>query len=38
VADGQRIEVAYVRGHWLDVDDVQDVVAASNFGGAGVYQ
>ena len=38
VADGQRIEVAYVRGHWLDVDDVQDVVAASNFGGAGTYQ
>ena len=38
IADGQRIEVAYVRGHWLDVDDVQDVVAASNFGGAGGYQ
>ena len=38
VANGERIEVAYVRGHWLDVDDVQDVVAASNFGGAGAYQ
>jgi phosphoenolpyruvate phosphomutase len=36
-ANGEGVEVVYVRGHWLDVDDLHDVVAASNFGGAGQY-
>ncbi len=38
LARGRRVEVVYVRGHWLDVDDMHDVVAASNFGGAGQYR
>ena len=38
IANGCPVEVVYVRGHWLDVDDLHDVVAASNFGGAGQYQ
>jgi phosphoenolpyruvate phosphomutase len=38
VARGKKIEVVYVRGHWLDVDDMHDVVAASNFGGSGQYR
>ena len=38
VAKGTKIEVVYVRGHWLDVDDMHDVVAASNFGGSGQYR
>jgi phosphoenolpyruvate phosphomutase len=38
VARGLKVEVAYVRGHWLDVDDMHDVVAASNFGGSGQYR
>ncbi|HMB72701.1 MAG TPA: NTP transferase domain-containing protein, partial [Gammaproteobacteria bacterium] len=31
VARGERIRVLYTTGHWLDVDSVQDVVAASQF-------
>lgn len=38
LARGSQVEVVYVRGHWLDVDDMHDVVAASNFGGAGQYR
>ncbi len=26
---GKKVEVVYVRGHWLDVDDLHDVVAAA---------
>ena len=37
IANGKDVEVVYVRGHWLDVDDLHDVVAASNFGGSGQY-
>jgi len=37
IANGRQVEVVYIRGHWLDVDDMRDVVAASNFGGAGQY-
>ena len=38
MAGGKQVEVVYIRGHWLDVDDLHDVVAASNFGGAGQYR
>ena len=38
LARGRTVEVVYVRGHWLDVDDMHDVVAASSFGGAGQYR
>jgi phosphoenolpyruvate phosphomutase len=38
IANGRDIEVVYIRGHWLDVDELPDVVAASNFGGSGQYQ
>lgn len=38
IANGKQVEVVYIRGHWLDVDDMHDVVAASNFGGAGQYR
>ncbi|MGH2446080.1 MAG: phosphoenolpyruvate mutase [Candidatus Limnocylindria bacterium] len=38
IANGRQVEVVYIRGHWLDVDDMHDVVAASNFGGAGQYR
>jgi phosphoenolpyruvate phosphomutase len=38
VEKGKKVEVVYVRGHWLDVDDMHDVVAASNFGGSGQYR
>lgn len=38
VEKGKKVEVVYVRGHWLDVDDMHDVVAASNFGGVGQYR
>jgi phosphoenolpyruvate phosphomutase len=31
VARGERIRVLYTTGHWLDVDSVQDVIAASSF-------
>ena len=29
---GQPIEVKYSRGHWLDIDELKDVVAAGIFG------
>lgn len=38
ITNGRQVEVVYIRGHWLDVDDLHDVVAAANFGGAGQYQ
>ena len=38
IANGKSVEVVYVRGHWLDVDDLHDVVAASNFDGSGQYR
>ena len=38
IANGRQVEVVYIRGHWLDVDDMHDVVAASNFGGSGQYR
>ena len=38
IANGKAVEVVYIRGHWLDVDDMHDVVAASNFGGGGQYR
>ena len=38
IANGEGVEVVYVRGHWLDVDDLHDVVAASNFDGSGQYR
>ncbi|MEA2650820.1 MAG: phosphoenolpyruvate phosphomutase, partial [Chloroflexota bacterium] len=38
IANGKAVEVVYIRGHWLDVDDLHDVVAASNFGGGGQYR
>jgi NDP-sugar pyrophosphorylase family protein len=37
IANGMRVEVVYIRGHWLDVDDLHDVVAASSFGGGGQF-
>jgi phosphoenolpyruvate phosphomutase len=38
LADGKSVEVVYVRGHWLDVDDMHDILAASNFDGSGQYR
>ena len=38
IGAGKTVEVVYVRGHWLDVDDMHDVVAASNFDGSGQYR
>jgi phosphoenolpyruvate phosphomutase len=38
IANGKSVEVVYVRGHWLDVDNLHDVVAASNFDGSGQYR
>ena len=29
---GERIRVIYTTGHWLDVDSLEDVLAASEFG------
>ena len=31
VADGQRVRVQYITGHWLDVDDAFDLAKARNF-------
>ena len=31
VSSGEKVRVLYTTGHWLDVDSVQDVVAASSF-------
>ena len=38
VERGRTVEVVYVRGHWVDVDDMHDVIAASNFDGSGQYR
>ena len=32
IAMGQKVEVIYTRGHWLDVDEVQDVTDAGIYG------
>ena len=31
VAGGQRVQVLYITGHWLDVDDVEDLARAQAF-------
>jgi phosphoenolpyruvate phosphomutase len=31
VKRGERIRVVYTTGHWLDVDSIEDVVAAGSF-------
>ena len=31
VGKGQRIRVVYTTGHWLDVDSLDDLVAAGAF-------
>ncbi len=31
VADGNRVQVQYITGHWLDVDDSFDLAKARNF-------
>jgi phosphoenolpyruvate phosphomutase len=31
IAQGNKINVVYIRGHWLDVDDLQDLSRASAF-------
>jgi phosphoenolpyruvate phosphomutase len=38
VEQGTTVEVVYVRGHWVDVDDMHDVIAASNFDRSGQYR
>jgi phosphoenolpyruvate phosphomutase len=32
VAGGGEVRVIYTTGHWLDIDSVEDVIAAGNFG------
>ena len=32
VGDGGDVRVIYTTGHWLDIDSVEDVIAAGNFG------
>lgn len=32
VAGGREVRVIYTTGHWLDIDSVEDVIAAGNFG------
>ena len=32
VAGGSEVRVIYTTGHWLDIDSVEDVIAAGNFG------
>jgi phosphoenolpyruvate phosphomutase len=31
VRRGERVRVVYTTGHWLDVDSLDDVVAAGSF-------
>ena len=31
VRGGERIRVIYTTGHWLDIDSLEDVVAAGSF-------
>jgi hypothetical protein len=31
VARGQRIDITYISGHWLDVNDAFDLANARNF-------
>ena len=31
IEDGNNVRVIYTTGHWLDIDTVQDLVAAGNF-------
>lgn len=35
VADGEPVQVLYTRGHWLDVDELDDVVAGAAFTEGG---
>ena len=30
-ADGESIRVVYTTGHWLDIDSLEDLVAAGSF-------
>ncbi len=32
VSDGLRVEVVYLGGHWMDVDELEDVISAGQFG------
>lgn len=32
VDSGRSVSVIYTRGHWLDIDELKDVMAAANFG------
>ena len=32
VGEGEAVRVVYTTGHWLDVDTVDDLVAAGGFG------
>ncbi len=32
VTDGGDVRVIYTTGHWLDIDSVEDILAAGNFG------
>ena len=34
IDNGQRVEVIYTRGHWIDIDELQDVMDAGGFGSA----
>jgi phosphoenolpyruvate phosphomutase len=31
VSEGHKVKVQYIRGHWLDVDDISDLSAAGSF-------
>jgi phosphoenolpyruvate phosphomutase len=31
VRNGERVRVIYTTGHWLDIDSLEDVVAAGSF-------
>ena len=31
IQEGKRVSVQYIRGHWVDVDDIKDVSQASGF-------
>jgi len=31
VSEGTRVKVVYTTGHWLDIDTLEDLLAAGNF-------
>jgi NDP-sugar pyrophosphorylase family protein len=35
VESGQTVEVVYMGGHWMDVDELEDVIDAGQFGTVG---